>query len=58
MSQGVAGVLTLYDQDGNPIRVKLVNGEYQLVANDEGAHDRLDEIKVLLQRMIELLETR
>lgn len=58
MSHGAAGVLTLYDEDGNPVRVRLVNGEYQLMANDENTHDRLDEIKVLLERMIELLETR
>ena len=57
MSHGVAGVLTLYDDKGNPVKVKLVDGNYVLMATDERTHDRLDEIKVLLQELISELRS-
>lgn len=56
MSHGVAGVLTLYDENGHPVRVCLEDGVYKLVASDERTHQSLDEIKLLLLKLVELLE--
>ncbi len=56
MSAGVANTVTLYDDQGHPIKVVLQNGEYQLMASDHRTHDALDEIKVLLLILIELSE--
>lgn len=52
---GIAGVLTLYDEDGNPVYVKLVDGKYQLLTHDERVVQSLDEIKLLLVQILEEL---
>lgn len=56
MSAGVANVFTLYDKKGNPVEVQLQDGEYRLRTSDIRTHEKLDEIKMLLARMVELME--
>lgn len=55
MSQGVAGVLTLYDDLGNPVQVVLQDGTYRLAASDERTHAALDEIRLLLTEILQVI---
>jgi len=56
MSHGLANTATLYDKDGNPVNVKIIDSEYRLVTVDEKVVDSLDDIKLLLMQVIELLK--
>ncbi len=58
MSQGAANSVTLYDKDGNPVVFELVNGKLSLVAHDDTTHKQLDEVKLLLGQVVELLANR
>lgn len=58
MSHGVPNLLTLYDNAGNPVQVVLQDGTYKLAASDERTHASLDEIKLLLLDLIQLLKDR
>lgn len=55
MSQGVANSVTLYDKDGNPVVLELVNGKLSVVTSDDKTHQKLDEIKLLLAGLIDVL---
>lgn len=56
MTQGVAGVVTLYDEKGNEIKVRLEDGEYRLGASDTRTHDTLDAILLVMQEIRDLLK--
>lgn len=58
MSHGVPGVFRLYDQRGNPVQIRLQNGQYQLVTTDQATHEALDEIRVLLIELVQLLKSK
>lgn len=58
MSHGVAGVLTLFDDEGNPVQVRLQDGEYRLVTADSRTHDALDQIILLLTQLVEKTEAK
>lgn len=58
MSHGIANTLVLYTKEGQPVEVVLQNGAYKLASSDERTHHNLDEIKLLLARVIELLEAK
>lgn len=55
MSHGVANITTLYDADGNPVTVELVDNEYRVRTSDQRAQDSLDEIKILLVQLLDVL---
>ena len=55
MSHGVANTVTLYDAAGNAVQVSLQDGEYRLVSSDTRTHDTLDEIKVVLAEIRDIL---
>lgn len=48
----------LVDEDGNEVEVVQEDGEYKLAVADRRVLDALDEIKLLLVRLIELQEER
>lgn len=52
----VEDTLTLFDEDGNPVSVRLVNGEYALVSADERTHVGLERVELLLVRILAALE--
>jgi hypothetical protein len=47
--------VTLFDADGNPVTVRLVNGEYALVSADERTHRGLERIELLLGAILDEL---
>lgn len=51
-------VQTLYDKDGNAVRVSLIDGEYRLVVRDPELENKLDAILVALIGIQEALATR
>ena len=55
MTHGMAGVLTLYDKDGNPVQVSFNAGLYELNVEDEDSRSSLIEIRDLLVEIKELL---
>lgn len=58
MSIGTANTVTLYDKDGNPVVFELVNGKLSLIAHDDTTHAQLDDIKLLLAQIVEILVDR
>ena len=44
MSAGTGDTLTLFDANGNPVTVQLINGRYQLAIADESTRELLAEI--------------
>lgn len=56
MSQGVANTVTLYDKDGNPVVVRLENGEHKIMSTDDLTHEKLDQAVLLLAAILERMQ--
>lgn len=52
---GIAGVVTLYDKDGNAVQVKLVDGQYRLLVVDEDTARSLTAVALQLADIAQLL---
>lgn len=58
MSQGVANTVVLYDVDGNPVPITVVqiDGQYRIATADDLVHQKLDALVLLLSALVEHLK--
>lgn len=57
MSHGAAGVQTLYDKNGNPVTVTLIDDEYRLRVYDFEAVKAMQELKTSIDNLHDLFTT-
>ena len=58
MATGYGDVLVLYTKDGQPVDVQLADGEYRLSVRDPRGDRKLDEIRLVLMEIRDLLAAK